>query len=74
MMKNFPHFKVDLTKKDELNTFIELFNHEPIYGLINNAGLGLGGILATLPESDIDKFISLKLKVWIYSYINNLKN
>lgn len=63
LSKNFSHFKVDLTNKNELNTFIELFNHEPIYGLINNAGIGLDGILATLPESDIDNLIALNLKV-----------
>jgi 3-oxoacyl-[acyl-carrier protein] reductase len=31
----------------------------PIYGLINNAGLGTEGILATLPESSIEKLIEL---------------
>ena len=31
----------------------------PIYGLINNAGLGTEGILATMPEADIEKLIRL---------------
>jgi 3-oxoacyl-[acyl-carrier protein] reductase len=31
----------------------------PIYGLINNAGLGTEGILATMPESSIEKLIEL---------------
>ena len=31
----------------------------PIYGLINNAGLGTEGILATMPESSIEKLVEL---------------
>jgi 3-oxoacyl-[acyl-carrier protein] reductase len=31
----------------------------PIYGLINNAGLGTEGILATMPESSIEKLVQL---------------
>jgi 3-oxoacyl-[acyl-carrier protein] reductase len=31
----------------------------PIYGLINNAGLGTEGILATMPESSIEKLVGL---------------
>jgi 3-oxoacyl-[acyl-carrier protein] reductase len=31
----------------------------PIYGLVNNAGLGTEGILATMPESSIEKLVRL---------------
>jgi 3-oxoacyl-[acyl-carrier protein] reductase len=31
----------------------------PIYGLINNAGLGTEGILATMPESSIERLVQL---------------
>jgi 3-oxoacyl-[acyl-carrier protein] reductase len=31
----------------------------PIYGLINNAGLGTEGILATMPEASIEKLVQL---------------
>ena len=35
----------------------------PIYGLINNAGLGTEGILATMPESSIEKLVELNTLV-----------
>lgn len=60
--ENFLHIKSDLTEASSLNKVLEIFNHESIYGLINNAGLGLDGILATIPDIDIDKLISLNLK------------
>jgi 3-oxoacyl-[acyl-carrier protein] reductase len=31
----------------------------PIYGLVNNAGLGTGGLLATMPDPDIEALIRL---------------
>jgi 3-oxoacyl-[acyl-carrier protein] reductase len=31
----------------------------PIYGLINNAGLGTGGLLSTMRDSEIDRLIRL---------------
>jgi len=34
-------------------------NHGPIYGLVNNAGLGVGGILATMQNADIERLIRL---------------
>jgi 3-oxoacyl-[acyl-carrier protein] reductase len=33
----------------------------PLYGLVNNAGLGTGGILATMPEAQIDALLSLNV-------------
>lgn len=31
----------------------------PIYGLVNNAGIGTGGVLATMPESQIEQLVRL---------------
>ena len=31
----------------------------PLYGLVNNAGLGTSGVLSTMRDSDIDRLISL---------------
>lgn len=61
--KNFEYIEADLSDDNVLKKVLEEFDKEPIYGLINNAGIGLDGILATLPVSDIDKLISLNLRV-----------
>ncbi|MEZ5654633.1 MAG: SDR family NAD(P)-dependent oxidoreductase [Sphingobium sp.] len=33
----------------------------PIYGLVNNAGIGLGGVLATMHQADMEKVITTNL-------------
>ncbi len=33
--------------------------HGPIYGLVNNAGLGTGGLLATMQDAEIERLIRL---------------
>jgi 3-oxoacyl-[acyl-carrier protein] reductase len=33
----------------------------PVYGLVNNAGLGTSGVLATMPESEIERLIALNV-------------
>jgi 3-oxoacyl-[acyl-carrier protein] reductase len=35
--------------------------HGPVYGLVNNAGIGTAGVLATLPEARIEELIRLNL-------------
>jgi 3-oxoacyl-[acyl-carrier protein] reductase len=35
--------------------------HDPIYGLVNNAGIGLDGVLATMHQSDIERVIATNL-------------
>lgn len=60
--KNFEYFEADLLEENELEKVIEEFDKNKIFGLINNAGVGLDGILATLPVTDIDKLISLNLR------------
>lgn len=61
--KNFEHIEADLLDDNDLNKVLEVFDKHNLYGLINNAGVGLDGILATLPIKDIDKLISLNLRV-----------
>ncbi len=34
-------------------------SHGPIYGLVNNAGIGTEGVLATMPTSDIERLVRL---------------
>ena len=34
-------------------------SHGPIYGLVNNAGSGTEGVLATMPTSDIERLVRL---------------
>ena len=61
--KNFEHIEADLLDDNDLDKVLEVFDKQNLYGLINNAGVGLDGILATLPIKDIDKLISLNLRV-----------
>ncbi len=35
--------------------------HKPVFGLVNNAGVGLDGVLATQHQSDIDRIIATNL-------------
>lgn len=34
-------------------------NHGPIFGLVNNAGIGTSGVLATMPDTDIEQLIRI---------------
>ncbi|WP_050527610.1 SDR family NAD(P)-dependent oxidoreductase [Pseudorhodobacter aquimaris] len=38
-----------------------LKTYAPVYGLVNNAGIGLDGVLATQHQSDIDKILKTNL-------------
>ena len=35
--------------------------HKPIFGLVNNAGIGLGGVLGTMHQSEIDRVLATNL-------------
>lgn len=35
--------------------------HGPVFGLVNNAGIGTAGVLATLPEAKIEELVRLNL-------------
>ena len=60
--ENFTFIEADLSKEDDLNSIIQELEKDEFYALVNNAGVGLDGILATLPVLDIEKLISLNLK------------
>jgi 3-oxoacyl-[acyl-carrier protein] reductase len=51
----------DLSALDQLGAFVRTLRAEfgPIYGLINNAGLGTGGMLGNMRDQDIGRLITL---------------
>jgi 3-oxoacyl-[acyl-carrier protein] reductase len=58
------HFRAcDLAAIDELPAFVKTLRDEfgAIYGLINNAGLGTEGLLATMHNSDIEALVRLNV-------------
>lgn len=56
------HYKVDLESNKNTNEFLNTIKDIEFYGLINNAGYAREGILATLPEVEIEKMISINLQ------------
>ena len=56
------HYKVDLESNKSTNEFLNSIQDIEFYGLINNAGYAREGILATLPEVEIEKMININLK------------
>lgn len=56
------HFEpFDLGETGKIASFVRALrkNHGSIYGLVNNAGVGIEGILATMPEADIERLIRI---------------
>jgi 3-oxoacyl-[acyl-carrier protein] reductase len=56
------HFEpLDLNEIDGLPAFVRDLRARrgPIYGLVNNAGIGTGGLLATMPNADIEALLRL---------------
>jgi 3-oxoacyl-[acyl-carrier protein] reductase len=51
----------DLAETDKIHALATRLRKEfgPIYGLVNNAGLGTAGVLATMPDADIDRLIRI---------------
>ncbi len=51
----------DLAKTAEIGEFVRGLRQRfgPIYGLVNNAGLGTEGLLANMPDDDIEALIRL---------------
>lgn len=63
-LKNYFHFEpVDLLTGD-LHAFIRKITkaHGHLFGLINNAALGLDGVLATMHETDIAKILKVNVE------------
>jgi 3-oxoacyl-[acyl-carrier protein] reductase len=58
------HFRpCDLSATDEIPAFVKSLRDEfgPIYGLVNNAGIGTEGLLATMHNSDIEALVRLNV-------------
>lgn len=53
----------DLGALDELPSFASglLREHGPVYALVNNAGMGLDGVLATMHHTEIDRALRVNL-------------
>jgi 3-oxoacyl-[acyl-carrier protein] reductase len=58
------HFRsFDLTEITELSGFVKTLRYEfgPIYGLVNNAGLGTPGVLANMKDTHIEEIVRLNV-------------
>jgi len=58
------HFRpCDLSAIDAIPAFVKAIRDEfgPIYGLVNNAGIGTEGLLATMHNSDIEALVRLNV-------------
>jgi 3-oxoacyl-[acyl-carrier protein] reductase len=58
------HFRAfDLSEIDAIRAFVKLLREEfgAIYGLVNNAGIGTEGLLATMHNSEIEALIRLNV-------------
>lgn len=53
----------DLTDTDGIPELVRglVETHGAFYGLVNNAGLGLGGVLATMHKTDIERMMAINL-------------
>ncbi|WP_151702623.1 SDR family NAD(P)-dependent oxidoreductase [Nitrincola alkalilacustris] len=54
----------DLTDIDQIHDFAQTISrrHGRLYGLVNNAALGLDGVLATMHESDIGQVLRVNIE------------
>jgi len=71
LQKQYSHYfwqEGDLKEKTSLHSFMEkaLSKNGDAYGLINNAAIAQEGILATLPEKNIEDMIQINLTGTIY--------
>ncbi|WP_428374281.1 SDR family NAD(P)-dependent oxidoreductase [Lichenicoccus sp.] len=58
------HFRAhDLSELPALPALVKQLRAEfgPLYGLVNNAGLGTGGVLATMQDDDIERLVRLNV-------------
>ncbi len=55
----------DLADLAAIGPFVRALRQEfgPLYGLVNNAGLGSSGILATMPDAEIERLVTLNTLV-----------
>jgi NAD(P)-dependent dehydrogenase (short-subunit alcohol dehydrogenase family) len=53
-----------VTKPDTIQAAIELISHEsdyPLFGLVNNAGIGISGVLEATPETEFRKLLDVNV-------------
>jgi 3-oxoacyl-[acyl-carrier protein] reductase len=56
------HISWDLSQIDTLRSLAaEVSSHGPIFGLVNNAGVGSASILATMPDSQIEAVVRMNV-------------
>ncbi len=57
------YYGSDLSEISEIPALVKAIRHEfgAIYGLVNNAGLGTGGVLANMPDGQIDALMRLNV-------------
>ena len=78
--KSFYFYELDLKDISSIRPFIKKItkDHGSLYGLINNAAIGLDGVLATMHESEISLSIKVNLEASIlfskYSFRSMLLN
>lgn len=61
--ENFIFHSHDLSEIDQLRSLVDQIRREygSIYGLVNNAGIGTSGLIATMSETDIQRLIALNV-------------
>lgn len=73
-------YKFDLFKISNIHNLVReiIKDHKNIYGLVNNAAIGLDGVLATQHKKDINKLITVNIEspITITKYVsrNMIKN
>lgn len=58
------HFRAfDLGQADEIATLVASLHKQfaPLYGLVNNAGIGTSGVLAIMPDAQIERLVQINL-------------
>lgn len=64
---NFSFIRFDMNDLDDIPVMVAKVtkNHGPLYGLVNNAGIGLDGVLATQHVRDISRVLRVNLEAAI---------
>jgi 3-oxoacyl-[acyl-carrier protein] reductase len=60
-MRDFHFVPFDLSDTAGIPALVSGIRKEfgPVYGLVNNAGLGTSGVLATMPDGEIERLVAL---------------
>ncbi len=55
---------LDVTKVDTINNVVEIISNEveyPLFGLVNNAGIGINGVLEAIPETELRTLLEVNV-------------